>query len=91
MADGGEAAVGLRDEFYVTVPRGRGGDVGGDEPAVSQNRRRKNEQSESQKRGFPAEIFSGPDEEEVSEKSGQKYRKNSRPKNYFVGVVPGFV
>lgn len=27
MADGGDAAVGLRDEFYVTVPRGRGGDV----------------------------------------------------------------
>ncbi len=27
MAEGGEAVVGLRDEFYVTVPRGRGGDV----------------------------------------------------------------
>ena len=26
-ADGGEAAVGLRDEFYVTVPRGRAGEV----------------------------------------------------------------
>lgn len=26
-AAGGEAAVGLRDEFYVTVPRGRGGDI----------------------------------------------------------------
>jgi len=27
LADGGEAAVGLRDEFYVTVPRGRSGDI----------------------------------------------------------------
>jgi D-alanyl-D-alanine carboxypeptidase (penicillin-binding protein 5/6) len=26
-ADGGESAVGLRQEFYVTVPRGRGGDI----------------------------------------------------------------
>ncbi len=26
-AAGGEAAVGVRDEFYVTVPRGRGGDI----------------------------------------------------------------
>jgi len=27
FADGGEAAIGLRHEFYVTVPRGRAGDV----------------------------------------------------------------
>jgi D-alanyl-D-alanine carboxypeptidase (penicillin-binding protein 5/6) len=26
-ADGGEAAVGLREEFYATVPRGRAGDI----------------------------------------------------------------
>ena len=26
-ADSGEAAIGLRDDFYATVPRGRGGDI----------------------------------------------------------------